>query len=125
MVDIGAKNTAIVPTKEAVDKDEKLQEIFEIGTEYEFLIISEEDEDGRFLLSKKKVDFAYAWKELEKAKLADETILGTVAGVVKGGVLVEISGVKGFVPSSQLRCKETDLEIDSKTISKSQQSILK
>ena len=68
MVDIGAKTTAIVPIREAVDKDEKLEELFENGKEYEFLIIKEEDEDGKFLLSKKKVDFAYAWKELEKAK---------------------------------------------------------
>lgn len=114
MVDIGAKTIAIVPTREAVEKDEKLEDKFEKGTEYEFLIIREEDEDGKFLLSKKKVDFAYAWKELEKAKAADETILGTVAGIVKGGVLVEISGVRGFVPSSQLRSKETDLEVGGK-----------
>ena len=113
MVDIGAKTIAIVPTREAVDKDENIEEKFEKGKEYEFLIIKEEDEDGKFLLSKKKVDFAYSWKELEKAKAADETILGTVVSVVKGGVLVEISGVRGFVPSSQLRAKETDLEVGS------------
>ena len=114
MVDIGAKTIAIVPTREAVEKDEKAEDKFEKGKEYEFLIIREEDEDGKFLLSKKRVDFAYSWKELEKAKAADETILGTVAGVVKGGVLVDISGVRGFVPSSQLRAKETDLEVGSK-----------
>lgn len=114
MVDIGAKTIAIVPTREAVDKDENIEQKFEKGKEYEFLIIKEEDEDGKFLLSKKKVDFAYAWKELEKAKAADETILGTVVSVVKGGVLVEISGIRGFVPSSQLRAKETDLEVGSK-----------
>ena len=114
MVDIGAKTIAIVPEKEAVDKGEDIEKKFEKGQEYEFLIIREEDEDGKFLLSRKKVDFAYAWKELEKAKNADETILGTIAGIVKGGVLVEISGVRGFVPSSQLRVKETDLEVGGK-----------
>lgn len=114
MVDIGAKTIAVVPTREAVDKDENIEKKFEKGQEYEFLIIREEDEDGKFLLSRKKVDFAYAWKELEKAKEADETILGTIAGVVKGGVLVEISGVRGFVPSSQLRVKESDLEVGGK-----------
>ena len=114
MVDIGAKTTAAVPLKEAVDKDERPEDKFEKGKEYEFLIIRDEDEDGKFLLSKKRVDFAYAWKELEKAKANDETILGTIAGIVRGGVLIDISGVRGFVPSSQLRVKETDLEIGSK-----------
>ena len=114
MVDIGAKTIAVVPTREAVDKDENIEQKYEKGKEYEFLIIREEDEDGKFLLSRKKVDLAYAWKELEKAKEADETILGTIVGIVKGGVLVEVSGVRGFVPSSQLRAKESDLEVGSK-----------
>ena len=114
MVDIGAKTNAVVPTREVADKDENVEAKLQKGQEYEFLIIREEDEDGKFLLSRKKVDFAYAWKELEKAKEADETILGTVAGIVKGGVLVEVSGVRGFVPSSQLRSKETDLEVGGK-----------
>jgi len=114
MVDIGAKTIAIVPEREAVEKGEDVEKKFEKGKEYEFLIIREEDEDGKFLLSRKKVDFAYAWKELEKAKEADETILGTIVGIVKGGVLVEISGVRGFVPSSQLRVKETELEVGGK-----------
>lgn len=114
MVDIGAKTTAVIPTYEAVDKGENVEDKFKKGQEGEFLIIREEDEDGKFLLSKKKVDFAYAWKELEKAKAADETILGTVVNVVKGGVLVEVSGVRGFIPSSQLRTREADVEVGSK-----------
>ena len=114
MVDIGAKTVAVMPEKEAVEKGENIEKKYEKGQEYEFLIIREEDEDGKFLLSRKKVDFAYAWKELEKAKEADETILATIVGIVKGGILVEISGVRGFIPSSQLRVKETDLEVGGK-----------
>ena len=114
LVDIGAKTTAVIPAYEAVDKGENIEDKFEKGQEGEFLIIKEEDEDGKFLLSKKKVDFAYAWKELEKAKAADETILGTVVNVVKGGILVEVSGVRGFIPSSQLRARETEVEVGSK-----------
>src|SRR5574344_1208971 len=114
MVDIGAKTIAMVPTREAVEKDEKVEKRLEKGKEYEFLIIREEAEDGKFLLSRKKVNQAYAWQELEKAKAADETILGTIVGIVKGGVLVEVSGVRGFVPSSQLRVKENELEVGGK-----------
>lgn len=114
MVDIGAKTIAVIPTYEAVDKGENPEDKFQKGQEGEFLIIKEEDEDGKFLLSKKKVDFAYAWKELEKAKADDETIMGTVVNVVKGGVLVEVSGVRGFIPSSQLRTRESDVEVGSK-----------
>lgn len=110
IVDIGSKTSAIVPVREAkLDSAEPIEKALEKGKEYEFLIIKEEDEDGRFVLSRKKVDLAYSWKELEKIKDADEVILGVVAACVKGGVLVEILGIRGFVPSSHLRCKETEL----------------
>ncbi len=109
VVDIGSKTSASVPEKEArVDTSVSVEETLKKGEVYEFLIIKEEDEDGRFVLSHKKVAMAYAWKELEALKDADETVEGTVVSVVKGGVLVEIKGVRGFVPSSHLRAKDTD-----------------
>lgn len=113
LVDIGAKTTAVIPIYEAVDKGENPEDKFQKGEEGEFLIIREEDADGKFLLSKKKVDSAYAWKELEKIKESDETIVGKVAGVVKGGILVDVSGVRGFIPTSQLRARETEIEVGS------------
>ena len=109
IVDIGSKTSASVPEKEArVDTSVSVEETLKKGEVYEFLIIKEEDEDGHFVLSHKKVAMAYAWKELEALKEADETVEGTVVSVVKGGVLVEIKGVRGFVPSSHLRAKDTD-----------------
>ncbi len=112
IVDIGAKTSALVPTKEVkLDLSEPVEKALEKGEEYEFLIIKEEDEDGKFILSRKKVDLAYNWKELEKIKEADEVILGTVASCVKGGILVDILGIRGFVPSSHLRCKESEIKV--------------
>jgi len=115
IVDIGSKTSAIVPLREAkLDAIEPVENILVKGKEYEFLIIKEEDEEGRFLLSRKKVNLAYTWKELEKAKEADEVILGTVVACVKGGILVEILGVRGFVPSSHLRNKDTENTVGDK-----------
>lgn len=115
IVDIGAKTSAIVPVKETkLDNCEPIESVLVKGQEYEFLIIREEDENGRFVLSRKKVDLAYNWKELEKIKDADEIILGTVAACVKGGILVDILGIRGFVPSSHLRIKESDIKVGEK-----------
>ncbi len=109
IVDIGAKTSAIVPEREArADLSKSISETLEKGSVYEFLIIREEDEDGRFMLSYKKVAMAYAWKELEDLKAEDATVEGTVVSVVKGGVLAEVKGVRGFIPSSHLRAKDTD-----------------
>lgn len=109
IVDIGAKTSALCPEREArIDLSKSVEQTLQKGEAYEFLIIREEDDDGRFLLSHKKVAMAYAWKEIEALKEEDATVEGTVVSVVKGGVLVEVKGVRGFVPSSHLRAKDTD-----------------
>lgn len=109
IVDIGAKTSAVVPEREArIDVSVPVKDALEKGQVYEFLIIREEDEEGKFMLSHKKVAMAYAWKELEELKDEDAIVEGTVVSVVKGGVLVEVKGVRGFVPSSHLRAKDTE-----------------
>ena len=115
IIDIGAKSNAICPEKEAkLNKEDDIKEVLKLGEKFEFLIIKEEDEDGRLTLSYKKVASAYNWKQLEEIKAEDKIIEGTVVQVVKGGVLVEVLGIKGFVPSSHLRSKETDTIVGSK-----------
>lgn len=109
IVDIGAKTSGIVPEREArIDLTKSIESTLEKGSVYELLIIREEDSDGRFTLSYKKVAMAYAWKELEDLKAEDATVEGVVVSVVKGGVLAEVKGVRGFIPSSHLRAKDTD-----------------
>lgn len=109
IVDICAKTSASVPEREArIDMSKPVEQTLVKGEVYEFLIIREEDDEGRFLLSHKKVAMAYAWKEIEALKEEDATVEGTVVSVVKGGVLVEVKGVRGFVPSSHLRAKDTE-----------------
>jgi small subunit ribosomal protein S1 len=115
IVDIGAKTAAYVPMKEAtLDKNTPVEEVLKKNLEYEFLIIREEDEDGRFMLSYKKVAMAYNWRELEKLKAEDAVVEGTVLSSVKGGVLVDVMGVRGFVPSSHLKLKVQDNIIGEK-----------
>ena len=115
LVDIGAKSIAVVPAKEAsVDYDAKIQDVLEKNKEYEFLIISDVDENGQFWLSRKKVDLVYSWKELEKIKQADEIINGKIVQIVKGGILVDIIGIKGFVPSSQIQERENKYSVGDK-----------
>ena len=109
IVDIGAKTSATCPIREArIDASVPVEEVLKKGEVYEFLIIKEEDDEGRFTLSYKKVALAYAWKELEELKEQDATVEGTVAAVVRGGVLVDVKGVRGFIPSSHLRAKDID-----------------
>ncbi len=108
IVDIGSKSTAFVPAYEvSSDKNAKAEEILKLNNEYEFLITQDCDENGKFTLSHKKVHLAHTWEELEKVKEADETISVVVSQIVRGGVVVDISGVQGFIPQGQLCARET------------------
>lgn len=114
IVDIGGKAAAVVPEKEASAENKKVEEALEKGKEYEFLIISDVDDNGKFLLSRKKVDMFYAWQELKKLKEANEIIKGEIVQVVRGGLLVDIIGVRGFIPSSQIQNRTTEYAVGDK-----------
>ena len=51
----------------------------------------------------KKVSYAQAWQTLQSAKANNDSILANVVAIVKGGVIVEVAELRGFIPASQLR----------------------
>lgn len=95
----GAKMEAYLPNKELSSEEPTL----EIGDEKEFYVLKEEDNNDAMLLSLKRIAFAQAWAQLNDAKIQGDTILAKVVSTVKGGVLVDVADLKGFIPSSQLR----------------------
>ena len=97
----GAKTEAYLPNKEISSAEEVAP--LEIGDVKEFYVLKEEHDEDGMLLSLKRLAFAQAWAQLNDAKVQGDTILAKVVSVVKGGVLVDIADLKGFIPSSQLR----------------------
>jgi len=116
LIDIGAKTTARVPCKELSNTFTKNpEEVLPLDEkEKEFLIIREEDDEGQLTLSYKKVMLAYSWKELEKLQEEDAIIEAEVTAEVKGGILVDVLGIRGFVPSSHIRVRNAEELIGQK-----------
>ena len=94
----GAKMEAFLPNKEIPEGEE-----LEVGDIREFYVTKEENNEDCMQLSLKRIAYAQAWAQLNDAKLQGDTILAKVVSTVKGGVLVDIADLKGFIPSSQLR----------------------
>ncbi len=106
LVDIGAKTEAFLPNREITNTQERDYSVFfKIGDVKEFYLLREEgdDEDSKILLSLKKLSCAKAWQNLQTAKINNETISAKVASLVRGGVIVEVMDLRGFIPASQLR----------------------
>ena len=95
----GAKMEAFLSNRELSSDVEEL----EIGDVREFYVLKEENNEDAMQLSLKRIAFAQAWSQHNDAKIQGDTILAKVVSTVKGGVLVDVADLKGFIPSSQLR----------------------
>ena len=95
LLDIGFKTEGILPlaafegTGVPVKPGDKLP-----------VTIKGRDPDGYYELSRGQVEQPKDWPSLEKAFADKATIAGTVTGVVKGGLSVDV-GVRAFLPASR------------------------
>ncbi|HEY9868718.1 MAG TPA: 30S ribosomal protein S1 [Candidatus Obscuribacterales bacterium] len=111
LVDVGGKSEGFVPFKEISNIPiDNIEDVIKVGDRMEFYILREENENGQLTLSLKRVAQARGWTQLEEQKKHDETIRAKISAVVKGGVVVDVYGLRGFVPASQLRVKGTTPE---------------
>lgn len=109
-IDIGGKSTAFLPIKEAsVRPVRNLESILEVGQEREFQVIREQDADGQVLLSIRRLELKQLWEKLQAIEAESGVIEAKVTGTNKGGVIVDVEGLRGFVPRSHLSHKD-DLE---------------
>lgn len=109
VIDIGAKCEGVVPLKEIGGQisEQELSHMFEPGQVREFFIIKDFDENEPYLLSLRRVDACKSWEQLKQFQEKGETLEVTVVSVTRGGVLVSVMGLKGFIPASQLRIAKT------------------
>jgi small subunit ribosomal protein S1 len=100
LVDIGYKSEGVIPLSElSIRKVVNAAEEVSVGDEVDALVMEKEDQEGRLILSKKRARFERAWKRIEAAAAAGETVEGRVIEVVKGGLILDL-GVRGFLPAS-------------------------
>ena len=75
-------------------------EAIKAGDKFPVSIKGRDPETGYYTLSRMKVVQPVDWTALERAFADQSTIVGTVTGVVKGGLTVDV-GVRAFMPASR------------------------
>lgn len=102
-VDIGGKSLAYVPMNEiSVKTSGVLSEILPLNEEMDFLIIREQDADGQVTLSRRQLEIKRVWDVLTEHQEESKSVQARVSGVNKGGVTVDVRGLRGFIPRSHL-----------------------
>ncbi len=101
LVDLGGVATGIISGQEAHDSAGTMKELTP-GDRVSAFIIEEENEDGLMVLSLRKASQQKTWDKFIRAYKNDEAITVTANEANKGGLLLSIDGIKGFIPVSQL-----------------------
>jgi small subunit ribosomal protein S1 len=99
ILDIGFKTEGVLPlTAFPPDKPPKPGDKIQVT-------VKGRDPEGYYELTRGKVERPTDWSSLEKAFAEKSTIVGTVTGVVKGGLSVDV-GVRAFMPASRSGTKD-------------------
>ena len=102
LVNIGHKAEGIVPPRETRTLGEDAYRNLEVGDQIVAFVIRPESGESAAILSIDRAVGERGWKTLEKLLEAGETVDGKILGFNRGGAIVEVEGVQGFVPMSQL-----------------------
>src|SRR5215471_10158415 len=100
VLDIGFKTEGILPLSELQGADNTVKPGDKL-----LVTIKGRDPEGYYQLTRGKVSRPTDWASLEKAFADKATIVGTVTGIVKGGLSVDI-GVRAFMPASRSGCHD-------------------
>ena len=101
-VDLGTKHSGYIPVSEFTeDGAEKVEDVIHVGDKIEACVVRVNDVEGTVMLSKKRLDSIKSWSDIETAQTDGNAVEGKVTEENKGGVVVNVSGIRVFVPASQ------------------------
>jgi len=102
LVSIGAKSEGVVSGRELEQLTAEEREALKVGQEVPVFVLNPEDSNGNVVLSLKRAQEQISWDNVEKLVASDEVVDSKVMGFNKGGLIVGVEGLRGFVPSSQI-----------------------
>ena len=98
----GLKSDIPIPKRELVRPEpDSAEDVVKVGDVIEVAIVSLGGENGA-TVSKVKADARVAWTEMEGIQERGETVQAQVSQVVKGGLVANVNGLRGFIPASQM-----------------------
>jgi len=100
VLNIGHKSDGLVSRSEFRDIED-----LRVGSEVEVYVVSQEDERGQLVLSRKKAKLLQAWNKIVKAKEEETVVEGTIISKTKGGLIADVFGLETFLPGSQIDVK--------------------
>jgi small subunit ribosomal protein S1 len=102
LVSIGTKSEGVISGRELEQIPAEERASFVVGQEIPVYVILPEDQNGNVVLSYVRAREEKDWDEVEALLESGEGYQSKVVGYNKGGLIVPIGGLRGFVPASQI-----------------------
>ncbi|MEA3494294.1 MAG: 30S ribosomal protein S1 [Candidatus Margulisiibacteriota bacterium] len=113
LVDINYKADGIIPPGELSEKSSiPADQVVKVGDIINVFIENLENKEGYAVLSKVRADQETRWRLAYEAYKKKSILEGKVIQAVRGGLVVDCEGVRGFIPASQVQ-KKTSESLDS------------
>ena len=102
LVSIGTKREGIIPQGDLKSMGDDFTKNVKVGDSIQVYVQDPENREGELILSLTMVQVAKDWEEAGRLQGEGGMVTGQVIGYNKGGLLVQFSRIRGFVPASQV-----------------------
>jgi small subunit ribosomal protein S1 len=102
LVSIGTKSEGVISGKEKDQIPSETLQSLQIGQEIPVYVLNPEDQNGNLVLSYMRAREEQDWLDVEELLRSGKVFDGKIIGYNKGGLIVPIGTLRGFVPASQV-----------------------
>lgn len=102
LVSVGTKSEGVITGKELEAIPTAELQALKVGQEVPVYVVNPEDQGGNLVLSYVRAREEVSWKDAERMKDAGDTLHASIVGYNKGGLIVPLGSLRGFVPASQI-----------------------
>ncbi len=102
LVSVGTKSEGVISGREFEAIPAEELHAMEVGQEIPVYVVNPEDSSGNLVLSYTRAKEEMSWKEADELLASKATCHSKIVGYNKGGLIVPVGGLRGFVPASQV-----------------------
>lgn len=102
LVSVGTKSEGVISGRELEQIPAEERQSFHVGMEIPVFVLTPEDANGNVVLSYVRAREEKDWEEAEELLSSAESFPSKIIGFNKGGLLVPLGRLRGFVPASQI-----------------------
>jgi small subunit ribosomal protein S1 len=102
LVSVGTKSEGVISGREREQIAPDEFATFTVGMEIPVYVINPEDQNGTIVLSYVRAREEHDWRKVEEMLSSGDVFQSKIAGYNKGGLIVPIGNLRGFVPASQI-----------------------